>query len=82
MLPALDQILDMAHPLVRLAALIDCNILDPFGSVRRTGSAQPDLPTRVVPALFILKHMHNLSGEKMRCCTPRWIENPYYQYFQ
>jgi transposase, IS5 family len=27
LLPALDQIIDMGHPLVRLAALIDWNIL-------------------------------------------------------
>jgi IS5 family transposase len=83
LLPALDQIIDMAHPLMRLAALIDWNILDDrFGSVRRTGSGQPDLPTRLVPGLFILKHMHNLSDEEKRCCSPHWIENPYYQYFQ
>ncbi|MCA6098793.1 hypothetical protein, partial [Bradyrhizobium australafricanum] len=28
LLPALDQIIDMGHPLVRLAALIDWNILN------------------------------------------------------
>ena len=34
LLPALDQIIDMGHPLVRLAALIDWSFLDDrFGSV-------------------------------------------------
>jgi transposase, IS5 family len=28
LLPALDRLIDMGHPLVRLAALIDWNVLD------------------------------------------------------
>ena len=77
LLPTLDQIIDMAHPLVRLAALIDWKFLDDrFGSVCQTGPGQPGLPTRLVAGLFILKHMHNLSDEVL--CA-RWIENPYYQ---
>ena len=79
LLPALDQIIDMCHPLARLAALIDWNILNErFSSVCQAGSGQPGLPTRLVAGLFILKHMHNLSDEAL--CA-RWIENPYYQYF-
>src|ERR1700751_4174521 len=79
LLPALDQIIDMGHPLVRLATLIDWNVLDDrFSSVCQTGPGQPGLPTRLVAGLFILKHMHNLSDEVL--CA-RWIENPYYQYF-
>jgi transposase, IS5 family len=39
LLPALDQIIDMGHPPVRLAALIDWNIHDlRFSSVCETGS--------------------------------------------
>jgi len=77
LLPALDQIIDMSHPLVRLAALIDWNMLnDRFSSVCQAGSGQPGLPTRLVAGLFILKHMHNLSDEVL--CA-RWIENPYYR---
>src|SRR5579883_3116586 len=79
LLPALDPIIDMGHPLVRLAGLIDWNILNErFSSVCQAGSGQPGLPTRLVAGLFILKHMHNLSDEVL--CA-RWIENPYYQYF-
>jgi transposase, IS5 family len=77
--PALDQIIDMGHPLVRLAGEIDWDFLDGrFGSVCAPGPGQPGLPTRLVAGLFILKHMHNLSDEVL--CA-RWIENPYYQYF-
>src|SRR5580693_7277400 len=79
LLPALDKIIDMSHPLVRLAALIDWGFLDGrFGSVCAAGPGQPGLPTRLVAGLFILKHMHNLSDEVL--CA-RWIENPYYQFF-
>jgi transposase, IS5 family len=77
--PALDQIIDMGHPLVRLAAQIDWGFLaGRFGSVCQPGPGQPGLPTRLVAGLFILKHMHNLSDEVL--CA-RWVENPYYQYF-
>jgi len=77
--PALDRIIDMGHPLVRLAERIDWEFLDGrFGSVCQPGPGQPGLPTRLVAGLFILKHMHNLSDEVL--CA-RWIENPYFQFF-
>jgi transposase, IS5 family len=76
--PALEEIIDMGHPLVRLAQQIDWGFLDGrFGSVCQAGPGQPGLPTRLVAGLFILKHMHNLSDEAL--CA-RWLENPYYQY--
>jgi hypothetical protein len=34
---------------------------------------QPQLPTRLVAGLFILKYMHDLSDEVL--CA-RWLENP------
>ena len=77
--PALDRIIDLGHPLARLAGEIDWGFLDGrFSSVCQPGPGQPGLPTRLVAGLFILKHMHNLSDEVL--CA-RWIENPYYQYF-
>ena len=77
--PALDRIIDLGHPLARLAEQIDWGFLDQrFGSVCQAGAGQPGLPTRLVAGLFILKHMHNLSDEAL--CA-RWLENPYYQYF-
>jgi transposase, IS5 family len=75
--PALDKIINLRHPLVRLAAEIDWGFLaGRFGSVCRAGPGQPPLPTRLVAGLFILKHMHNLSDE-MLC--DRWVENPYFR---
>ena len=77
--PALDQIIDMGHPLVELAGKIDWAFIDGrFGSVCREGPGHPPLPTRLVAGLLILKYMHNLSDEVL--CA-RWVENPYYQFF-
>jgi IS5 family transposase len=77
--PALEEIIDLGHPLVRLAGAIDSGFLDQrFASVCAPGPGQPGLPTRLVAGLFIVKHMHNLSDEVL--CA-RWLENPYYQFF-
>jgi len=77
--PALEEIIDLGHPLVRLAREIDWGFLDRrFASVCAPGPGQPGLPTRLVAGLLILKNMHNLSDEVL--CA-RWLENPYYQFF-
>jgi transposase, IS5 family len=77
--PLLEQIINLRHPLVRLAGAIDWDFLaGRFSSVCRLGPGQPPLPTRLVAGLFILKHMHNLSDEAL---CERWVENPYFQYF-
>ena len=77
--PSLEKIINLRHPLVRLAAETDWNFLaGRFSSVCRLGPGQPPLPTRLVAGLFILKHMHNLSDEAL---CDRWVENPYFQYF-
>jgi IS5 family transposase len=77
--PALEEIIDLGHPLVQLAREIDWGILDRrFASVCTPGPGRPGLPTRLVAGLLILKHMHNLSDEVL--CA-RWLENPYYQFF-
>src|SRR5271170_156634 len=77
--PALDQIINMDHPLVRLAGEIDWEFLEQrFAAVCEAGAGQPPLPARLIAGLFILKHTHSLSDEVL--CA-RWLENPYYQYF-
>jgi len=77
--PALDQIIDMGHPLVRLAEEIDWGFLERrFAAVCEAGPGQPPLPARLIAGLFILKYMRALSDEVL--CA-RWLENPYYQYF-
>ena len=75
----LDQIIDLGHPLAKLAATIDWRFLEErFGAVYSDKPGQPPLPTRLMAGLSILKHTHNLSDEEL--CA-RWIENPYFQLF-
>ena len=75
----LDQIVDMSHPLARLAATIDWRFLEErFGAVYSDKPGHPPLPTRLMAGLSILKHTHNLSDEDL---SARWVENPYFQLF-
>src|SRR5215472_287222 len=61
--PALERIIDMGHPLVRLAEEIDWGFLERrFASVCATGPGQPPLPARLIAGLFILKHMQFAVG--------------------
>jgi IS5 family transposase len=77
--PALEEIIDTGHMLVRLANEIDWSFLDQrFSAVCQPGPGPPLLPTRLVAGLLILKHTHNLSDEVL--CA-RSLENPHYQYF-
>ena len=75
----LDQIIDMNHPLVRLAQRIDWGFLEKqFGAAYTDGLGSPPLPTRLMAGLHILKYSENLSDERL---CELWVENPYYQYF-
>jgi IS5 family transposase len=75
----LDAIIDMGHPLVKLAATIDWKFLEQrFGAVYEDGTGRPPLPTRLMAGLAILKHSYDLSDEVLCEC---WVENPYYQFF-
>ena len=75
----LDQIVDPGHPLVRLARRMDWLFLEQrFGASYTDRPGRPPLPTRLMAALAILKHTHDLSDEVL---CERWLENPYYQLF-
>jgi IS5 family transposase len=75
----LDQIIDMRHPLVKLAREVDWAFLEKtFGQAYTDGPGQPPLPSRLMAGLMILKYTHDLSDEGL---CDRWVENPYYQYF-
>jgi transposase, IS5 family len=75
----LDQIVDLGHPLAKLARAIDWRFLEErFGAVYSDKAGHPPLPTRLMAGLAILKAMHDLSDEAL---CERWIENPYFQLF-
>jgi hypothetical protein len=62
--PALEDIIDLRHRLVRLGCKIDWPFLDSrFSSVRTARDGRPPLPPRLAAGLLILKHMHNLSDD-------------------
>ncbi len=75
----LDQIIDLQHPLVKLADGIDWRFLESrLGEVYDDDPGRPPLPTRLMAGLAILKHLHDLSDEVL---CERWVENPYMQLF-
>jgi IS5 family transposase len=75
----LDLIVDMSHPLARLAATVDWGFLErSFGAVYADVPGRPPLATQLMAGLAILKHMHDLSDEAL---CERWLENPYFQLF-
>ena len=64
--PALEDIIDLAHPLVRLAREIDWAFLDSrFASVCTSGPGQPPLPTRLVAGLFA-RALHSQRRSRIR----------------
>jgi transposase, IS5 family len=75
---ALDQIINMRHELVQLAARIDWDWLDCEIAPLYAEIGRPGIATRFVLGLFLLKHMFALSDEEV--CA-RWVENPYFQHF-
>ena len=74
----LDNMIDMDHPLIKLAGLIDWSRFDEAYGRFYTQKGRPALPTRLMAGLHLLKHMDGLSDEAV--CA-RWVENPYWQYF-
>jgi IS5 family transposase len=75
----LSNQLDLKHPLVRLAALIDWQSFETeFGSLYHETLGRPGKPTRLMVGLAYLKHSYNLSDEQV---CERWLENPYWQFF-
>ena len=74
----LDAIIDLKHPLVRLAGLVAWRDFDEtFGRFYKpVGRAAK--PTRLMVGLHYLKHTYDLSDEET---VVRWVENPYWQYF-
>ena len=75
----LVQILDLKHPLCKLAMAIDWSYFDTqFESHYSPDKGSPAKPTRLLVALHYLKHTFNESDESV---VARWVENPYWQYF-
>lgn len=75
----LDQMINLKHPLVRLAQTIDWDYFErEFGSFYVENVGRPGKPIRILVGLHYLKHAFDESDES---CVERFIENPYWQYF-
>lgn len=75
----LNQLLNPAHPLVKLAQQIDWITFDAaFGELYCPDNGAPAKATRLMVGLHYLKHTFNESDESV---LDRWVENPYWQAF-
>jgi len=75
----LEEIIDMKHELVRLAAFIPWDEFDnEFGGLYQADKGRPATPTRLMVGLHYLKEAEKLSDEKT---IRMWLQNPYWQYF-
>jgi transposase, IS5 family len=73
------QILNLDHPLCRLADSIDWPVFDrSFADSYSEDMGRPGNAIRLMVGLHYLKHAFNESDESV---LDRWVENPYWQYF-
>ena len=75
----LDQIINMSHPLSRLARSIGWSVFeDEFEGYYCDDNGRPGKSIRLMVGLHYLKHAFNESDESV---VARFLENPYWQYF-
>ena len=75
----LSQQIDLRHPLVRLAGLIDWDVFEArFGQLYHPQLGRPGIPVRLMVGLCYLQHTFQLSDQEV---VERWVENPYWQVF-
>lgn len=76
--PVLKEICDPNHQLVKLADVIDWKSIEKRLSSLYSRVGTPSKPVRMMAGLLILKHLENLSDERV---VAAWVQNPYFQYF-
>jgi len=75
----LDQIIDLNHPLCKLAREINWSVFETeFGPFYSEGQGRPAKPIRLLVGIHYLKHAFSESDESV---VERFLENPYWQYF-
>jgi len=77
--PFLKDIIDLNHPMVRLADSIDWGCFEKvLAPSFCEGNGRPSIPVRMMVGMHYLKHMADVSDEEV---LAGWLENPYWQYF-
>jgi transposase, IS5 family len=74
----LSNQLNPKHPLYLLARVIPWKKLEEAFAPLYARVGLPSHPIRKMAALLMLKHLYNLSDERV---VAMWQESPYYQYF-
>ncbi len=74
----LENLVDLRHPLARLAGLIDWGRFEAEFGALYTDGGRPGLPTRLMVGLHLLKHVDGLSDE---AACARYLDSPYAQLF-
>src|SRR5436853_2919966 len=75
----LSWLLDHSHPLYELAEAIDWEFFErEFGALYVERKGRPGLPMRLLVGLHYLKHLYDVSDERV---VAGFVENPYWQYF-
>ena len=74
----LVRLLDMEHPMVKLAHQIDWNGFEKsFAAMWHDSQGRPAIDTRLMVSLHYLKYTFDLSDEAV---VEGWLQNPYWQY--
>ncbi len=75
----LEQHLNMNHPLIKLAGLMDWDRIDTTLAAHFVSErGRPALSPRLVAGLLYLQHTFDCSDELV---VNTWVENPYWQFF-
>lgn len=76
--PLIDLI-NLDHPLVKLADLIEWNVFqDEWSDFFPSTTGRPATPTRLIAGLLYLQHTFSFSDQEL---IWTWVENPYWQFF-
>jgi IS5 family transposase len=74
----LKDLLNPAHPLYRLADVVNWGQFERQFGQFYAEMGRPALATRLLVGLHYLKYLYNVSDEVV---VASWVENPYWQYF-
>jgi len=75
----LTALVNLEHPLVKLAALIDWEVFQTqWSGFFPSKTGRPATPPRLIAGLLYLQHTFALSDEAL---IWTWVENPYWQHF-
>lgn len=75
----LVSLINLEHPLVKLAALIDWEVFEAqWAGFFPSKTGRPATPPRLIAGLLYLQHTFALSDEAL---IWTWVENPYWQHF-